>query len=56
MDIRKVYIPFNQQDYKVIERAAGEEHLAVATWCRQKLLMLIEGRLIEAPEPCVKEQ
>lgn len=36
--------------YENLEKAAKREHLALATFCRQKLSMYLEGRLIEAPE------
>lgn len=52
-EVKKVSLPFDEDTFSKVERAAEAEHLALATWCRRILLMYLEGRLVEkSPEPC----
>lgn len=47
---KPVSIEFYSKDYRRIKKAADAEHMGVATWCRQKLLLLLDGQLVKAPE------
>lgn len=44
---KPMQIVFDVADLQRIEEAAEKEHLPPSTWCRQKLLMYLEGRLVE---------
>ncbi|MCQ4574560.1 MAG: hypothetical protein NOU37_04875 [Candidatus Brocadiales bacterium] len=46
---KSVNIEFYSKDYRRIKEAARAEQMGAATWCRQKILQFLDGRLIEAP-------
>lgn len=37
-------VQMHEEDWRSLNEQAEREHLSLATWCRQKLLQLLDGR------------